>query len=161
MKTIGLRICLAVVLCLAAFASVCAAAPVVGSKMPAFTLNNLGGQPVTVAPAGKILIVNFWATWCPPCRREMPELNAYYLDNRDEVVFYAVNLQEPPNKVNDFMYRNGYSIPTLVDTDGAAGSLFRIQAIPTTIIVDRKGIIQYYRKGAITRAELEDMVNRL
>ena len=144
---------------------VCYAGPsngvTVGKTLPQFTLLGLDGQSVTVGPSDRVMIINFWATWCPPCRGEMPELNDFYLEYQSRINFYAINLQEDPVKVNNFMYKNGYSLPTLVDTDGAIGSLFQIQAIPTTLVVDRDGVIQFVQRGATSRKQLEYLVNRL
>lgn len=90
----------------------------------------------------------------------MPELNDYYLKNKEQVVFYAVNLEEASAKVKDFMDNNHYSIPTLMDTHGAIGDLFQVQYIPTTVVVDRNGVIRFRKSGAMTRIELEDAVNK-
>jgi len=150
--------------CLLAFSLVCDAAPdtgvTVGKTIPQFKLNGLDGHSVTIAPSDKVLIINFWATWCLPCQGEMPELNDYYLQNRDQVVFYAVNLEETSAKVKNFMDNNHYSIPTLVDIDGAIGHLFQVHYIPTTVVVDRNGVIQFRKSGGMTRTELEDAVNK-
>ena len=91
----------------------------------------------------------------------MPELNEFVLQYSDKVTFYAINLSEESKVVNDFMYTNRYSIPVLLDSDGEVGKLFRIQYIPTTIIVDRNGIIKYRKSGPVTKTELEDVVNQL
>ena len=142
---------------------VCYAAPgigvTVGKTLPQFKLAALDGQDVTVGPSDRVTIINFWATWCPPCREEMPELNDFYLQYQDSIYFYAINLQEDPGKVNNFMYNNGYSLPTLVDVDGVVGRLFHIQAIPTTLVVDRNGVIQFLQRGATSRKQLEDVIN--
>ncbi len=145
--------------------SICSADPgtgaAVGNVMPQFTLNALNGQGITVAPSDKITILNFWATWCPPCRGEMPELNDFFGEYGDKVVFYAINLREEAGFVNDFMYKNGYSIPTLLDSNGETGNLFQIKFVPTTIVVDRSGIIRFRKSGAITKTELENVVKSI
>lgn len=133
----------------------------VGRAMPDFTLHALDGQPVLVAPSGKVMILNFWAIRCEPCRDEMPDLNRFFQKYGEQVVFYAVNLQEPAEVVNNFMYRNGYSIPTLLDSTGEIGDLFAVRFIPTTVVVDRNGVIQVHRVGGLTMEELESIVNNL
>ncbi|MDR3561272.1 MAG: TlpA disulfide reductase family protein [Negativicutes bacterium] len=133
----------------------------VGKTLPQFTLSALDGQSVTVGPSDQVTVINFWATWCPPCRGEMPDLNAFYLQYQGKVNFYAIDLQEDSGKVKSFMQNNGYSMPVLLDTDGEIGNLFHIQAIPTTIIVDRNGVIQFVQRGATNRAQLENRVNQL
>ncbi|MBP2642132.1 MAG: resA [Firmicutes bacterium] len=158
-STVGIFLSLVILLC---SISVCSAASTgVGSPMPEFTLNALNGEPVTVAPSDKVTIINFWATWCPPCRQEMPELNNFFLKHGDQVVFYSVNLGETADKVNNFMYRNNYSIPTLLDSSNAVSDLYGVQYIPTTIVVDRNGVIRFRTSGGMTMAELEEIVNRL
>ena len=147
------------------FGSVGCAAPgvgaTVGKTVPQFTLQALDGQSITVGPSDTITILNFWATWCPPCRSEMPELNQFALQYSGKVNFYGINLSEESGVVNNFMYTNGYSIPVLLDSDGAVGSLFRIQYLPTTIVVDRNGVIKFRKSGPVTKSELEDVVSQL
>lgn len=147
------------------FGSACSAAPVagttVGRAVPQFTLLSLDGQSITVGPSNHVTILNFWSTWCPPCRLEMPELNEFVLQHSSEVDFYAINLSEEFKVVNEFMYTNRYSIPVLLDSDGGVGHLFKIQYIPTTIVVDRNGVIKYRKSGPVTKNELEDIVSQL
>lgn len=152
------------VICLLLFGSLCGAAEegvAVGNSMPKFTLNALDGQPVLVAPSGKVTIINFWAIRCQPCRDEMPDLNRFYQKYGDQVVFYVVNLREPAEVVNNFMYKNGYSIPTLLDSTGEIGYLYAVHYIPTTVITDRNGIIRFRKTGGMAVEELEEIVNNL
>jgi cytochrome c biogenesis protein CcmG/thiol:disulfide interchange protein DsbE len=142
----------------------CAAAKegtTVGKTAPQFTLGSLGGQNITVGPSNNITVLNFWATWCPPCRSEMPELNQFASQYSGKVTFYAINLQEEFGVVNDFMYKNSYAIPTLLDSDGAVANLFRVQYLPTTIVIDRNGVIKYRKSGPVTKSELEDVISQL
>lgn len=145
--------------------SICSAAPgtgvTVGKTMPQFTLSALNGSDVTVMATDKVTIINFWATWCPPCRAEMPELNEFVLQHSDTVAFYGINLREESGFINDFMYKNSYSIPVLLDSNGEIGNLFQIKFIPTTIVVDRNGTIVFRKSGPVTKSELETVVNNL
>ena len=154
-----------VVLFLLVFGSICNAAPgvgtTVGKTLPQFTLRSLDGQSITVGSSDNITILNFWATWCPPCRSEMPELNEFVLQYSGTVTFYVINLREESEVVNDFMYTNQYSIPVLLDSDGAVGDLFKVQYIPTTIVVDRNGVVKYRKSGPVTKSELEDVMSQL
>ena len=146
------------------FSSICGAADLgvtVGKSMPQFTLTALDGSVVTVAPSDKVTVVNFWTTWCPPCRSEMPELNEYYLENRDNVAFYTINLRETEQKVANFMQQNQYSLPVLLDLNNEVGGQFRVQYIPTTLVVDKAGIIQFRTSGAMTQAQLKEIVTAL
>lgn len=133
----------------------------VGKVMPQFTLSNLAGDSITVAPAGKVTILNFWASWCPPCRSEMPELNEFYLQNKDKVDFYAINVGEAGSKVSSFMKSNQYSLPVLLDSDGAVSSQFLARYIPMTLVIDRNGVIQFRKVGPVTKSQLEEIVSKL
>jgi len=153
------------VIFLLAFGSLCSAAPdtgiIVGKTMPSFTLNALDGHGVLVAPSDKITIINFWATWCPPCREEMPELNTFFAQYSDKVTFYGINLREKSDFINDFMYKSGYSMPILLDSNGDISNLFQIKFIPTTIVVDPNGVIIFRKSGPVTKTELETIINNL
>ncbi|HWR38095.1 MAG TPA: TlpA disulfide reductase family protein [Patescibacteria group bacterium] len=132
-----------------------------GKALAVFSLASLNGGKVTVAAAGKPLVINFWATWCPPCREEMPELNRFAAAHKEKVDFWAVNIQEPVSKVSDFMQQNQYTIPVLTDLDGEVAKSFRVTAIPTTVVVDRNGVIRHRKAGAVTASELEAVLKDL
>jgi len=133
----------------------------VGKLMPSVTLAGLDGKSITVGKSDKITILNFWATWCPPCREEMPALNQFYQNNQQSVVFYAVNIQEPVDKVNDFLIKNSYSLSVVSDKDGAIAKLFQVNAIPTTIVADKNGVIRYRKAGSVTQSELDGVIKGL
>lgn len=133
----------------------------VGKVLPGFTLTALDGRQVKVASSGQFLVLNFWATWCPPCRQEMPELDKFAQKYNGKVEFYAINIQEPAEKAVEFMDQNKYTMSVLSDTDGEVANVFRINAIPTTLVVDRQGIIKYRKSGPVTLAELEGVLNGL
>jgi cytochrome c biogenesis protein CcmG/thiol:disulfide interchange protein DsbE len=133
----------------------------VGKTSPTFTLDSLDGTKVNVGQPGRITVINFWATWCPPCLEEMPELEEFAQKNQQKINFYAVNLKESNEKVSDYMDKNKYTMSVLLDKDGFAAKQFQITAIPTTIIVDKNGIIKHRQSGAMTRNELEGIINSL
>ncbi|MDF2568516.1 MAG: resA [Sporomusa sp.] len=132
-----------------------------GKTLPGFTLVALDGKSTNIVPSGQIIVLNFWATWCPPCRQEMPELDKFSQLHGGNVMFYAVNIQEPVDKVSEFMTQNKYTMNVLLDKDGEVAKTFRINAIPTTLVVDRQGIIKYRKSGPVTVAELEGVLNGL
>ncbi|QDR80170.1 TlpA family protein disulfide reductase [Sporomusa termitida] len=134
---------------------------IVGKVLPGFTLAAVDGKPVTVTPAGRIIVLNFWATWCPPCREEMPELNAFSEKHGGNVSVYLVNVQESQATVANFLNQNQYNMSCLLDTDGTVAKTFRINAIPTTLVVDKQGLIKYRKSGPVTMAELEGVLNGL
>ena len=129
--------------------------------LPAFSLSSLEGKTIAVKTAGKVMVINFWATWCPPCRAEMPELNRFAQKYSDSVDFYGINLQEPVEKVTSFMNQNGYTMPVLLDEGGEAGRTFMIKAIPTTLIVNKSGIIVFRKSGGVTEEELVGVIKGL
>lgn len=133
----------------------------VGKNSPVFTLTSLEGDKVTVGQAGKITVINFWATWCPPCQEEMPELDLFAKKNQQKINFYAINLQESNGKVSEFMNKSKYTMPVLLDKDGIVAKQFQVAAIPTTIIIDKTGIIKHRQSGAMTMNELDGIINSM
>ncbi|GBG56397.1 thioredoxin-like protein YneN [Sporomusaceae bacterium FL31] len=133
----------------------------VGKKAPEFTLNTLDGQAKTIGKQPTVTVINFWATWCPPCREEMPELNQFYQGYKQAIAFYAINIQESPAKVNDYIHTNQLVFPVLLDRDGGIAKIFQINAIPTTVVIDKHGIIQYRKAGTVTKSELEAVLNKI
>ena len=133
----------------------------IGNVISEFTLVGLDGKKLTVGKDKKVTVINFWATWCPPCRAEFPELVSFSQKNKDTVQFYSVNLQEDEPKISAFFNKGGYSLPVLMDADGQVAKLFRITAIPTTIVVDADGIIRYRKSGGVTANELETIIKKL
>ncbi|MBP2634977.1 MAG: resA [Firmicutes bacterium] len=133
----------------------------VGKRLPEFMLGTLQGKEIKVAAGGQPMILNFWATWCPPCRQEMPELEKFSRKYSGKVTFYAINIQESGDKITEFMTQNQYSMEVLIDKDGAVARSFRVNAIPTTLVIDKLGIIKYRKAGAVTLTELEGVLNGL
>ena len=110
----------------------------------------------------QVVIMNMWATWCPPCRAEMPGLNRFYEAHKDEgMVVLAVNGQEPEETVRPFIEANNFTFPVLLDIDGAVARQYTARSFPTTFIIDRNGRIQHVQVGEITERELEQIVTPL
>lgn len=130
-----------------------------GDKLPALTLPDEGGRAVVLPPTnGRVTVLNFWASWCPPCRGEMPDLAQFAQQHRGQVNFYAINLQESPAKVQAYLAREQLSLPVLFDQNGAAAQALRITAIPTTVLVDKNGVIRFRKTGPVTQEELRAAV---
>lgn len=129
------------------------------AQAPGFSLKDTAGTSHSIQPGdGKIYVINFWATWCPPCRNEMPEMNAFASKHKDKVTFYAVDLQEESRKVQTFLKDNGYTLPVLLDQEGKAASLYKVRVVPTTVILDEKGNILQRHEGMATAQQLEDFL---
>ncbi|MBP2653400.1 MAG: resA [Firmicutes bacterium] len=133
----------------------------VGKTVPQFTLDGIDGKSISVGAKGKTYVLNFWATWCPPCRDEIPELDKFALKHRNDIQFYAINIEEESKEVADFLKSNNYTFPVLIDKDGAVAETFHVTAIPTTLVVDSQGIIRYRTTGGVTGEELEKVIKGL
>ena len=123
----------------------------VGNRAPDFQLETLDGKEVKLSDfRGSRVMVNFWATWCPPCRAEMPDMEKFYQDK--DVVILAVNLTDTENSlenVEEFREDFGLSFPILLDKDLEVANLYAIQPIPTSYMVDSNGIITNMAFGAL------------
>ncbi len=110
-------------------------------KAKDFTLEDLKGSAVSLRDfEGKVIFLNFWATWCPPCRIEMPDMEKLWQKFQDEdFVILAVNLRERKDKVSSFVKENGYTFPVLLDSGGEVANTYGITAIPTTYLLDPRG----------------------
>ena len=129
----------------------------VGEAAPKFAVKALTGEDVSVEAKGKPYIINFWATWCPPCQAEIP---AFYAAHREAVDFYAVNLQEEAPAVQKFLTERQAELPVVLDAKGKASTLYGVRAIPTTVVVNAEGTVIYRKTGGVTKAELEDVINK-
>ena len=132
-------------------------APEIGRLAPDFTLIDLKGNEVNLSDfRGKTVFINFWATWCPACRAEMPEIEAVYQEYKDKgVVVIGVDILEPEDVVRQFVEQGGYSWIFILDATGAVSDDYRVVAIPTSFFIDREGIIQAVNIGAMTKRAME------
>ncbi|MFD2627677.1 redoxin domain-containing protein [Oceanobacillus kapialis] len=123
----------------------------VGNQAPDFELETLTGESVKLSDfRGKRVMINFWATWCPPCRAEMPDMEKFYQDK--DVVILAVNLTDTENSVEDiesFVDEYKLTFPILMDSNLEAATLYAIQPLPTTYMVDSNGLISNMAFGAL------------
>jgi peroxiredoxin len=114
-----------------------------GSMAPDFTLKDLQGNPVTLSQyRGKVVFLNFWATWCPPCRAEMPameRLNEVY--GNQDFVMLAVNVEDDVEAVKAFLKENPHSFSVLLDLEANAQSLYGVYRFPETFLIDKNGKI--------------------
>ena len=152
------------VLLIAALAvSVTLAALVPNQPAPAFTLKSLDGKTLSLADLkGKVVVVNFWATWCPPCREEIPDFVAFYNENRAkglEVVGISVD-EKTAEQVKPFVGRNKMDYPVAMVTEKILRDYGPIQAIPTTFVIDKKGIVRFAQEGMLDKAALTAMFKK-
>ncbi|RLB69857.1 MAG: TlpA family protein disulfide reductase [Deltaproteobacteria bacterium] len=115
------------------------------SKLAAdFTLTNMQGEQVSLSQyRGKVVILNFWATWCPPCREEMPSMERLYQKYKDQgLVILAVSADENGKKaVSQFLQKTPYSFPILLDSDNIAQNAYGVFRFPESFIIDRNGMV--------------------
>jgi cytochrome c biogenesis protein CcmG, thiol:disulfide interchange protein DsbE len=120
--------------------------PQVGFSAPNFTLDSLSGDPITLNDLrGKVVVLNLWASWCPPCRAEMPAMNAVYEKFRDQgLVVLGVNttFQDDETNARAAIGDWGLNFPIVFDRDGATSRTYRLQAMPTTFFIGRDGVIR-------------------
>ena len=129
-----------------------------------FRLQNLNGQSVSLRGLrGKPVVLNFWATWCGPCRGEMPFLQQIYETWSEKgLVVLEIDLRESATLVQKFMTDNKLSLPTLLDTSGKVGQMYGITAIPTTFFIDKDGIIQQVVRGSFpNKASIESQLSKI
>lgn len=128
----------------------------VGNIAPDFELNLLDGGPVRLSDyRGKVVLVNFFASWCPPCRAEMPEMNEY-ARQEEELVILFVNLQESDSAVRNFAQELGITQPVLMDPDAKVEGVYRsIKTQPITYFIDRDGVIRDVKFGAMVPGETQ------
>lgn len=131
---------------------------------PKLSLSDLNGMEYSLADYhGKVVLVNLWATWCPPCKAEMPILKAYYEDHAaDGFVTIAVNDGDPADAVAAFVEKHELTFPVWLDpTYEATERAFKARNLPSTFVIDREGTIRLRWVGEIDRAGLEKYVTPL
>lgn len=126
----------------------------VGNRAPDFTLYNLDGNEVKLSDyRGKTVLLNFWASWCPPCRLEMPHMEKFYAKYADkDAVVLAVNmthLEEGKEHVKSFLEDFGLTFPHALDETGRITDQYQVIAYPTTYVLNAKGVITQRFQGAI------------
>ena len=136
----------------------------VGSPAPNFKLPNLEGKTVFLSDLrGEPVMLNFWATGCPPCRAEMPHLQQVYEEWSDKgLVVLAINLGESTPTVKEFVQHYHLSFPVLLDTRGSVAEKYKIRPIPVTYFIDKEGIIQAKIIGAFpSKAAIETQLSNI
>jgi cytochrome c biogenesis protein CcmG/thiol:disulfide interchange protein DsbE len=139
-------------------------APQVGFAAPDFTLETQDGGTISLADLrGQVVLVNFWATWCPPCRAEMPDIQQVYDRYREQgFTVLAVNQQEGEAQVAPFADQMGLTFPILMDRDGSVSARYRVNGLPSTFFVDRDGIVQNVTLGGpMSEAFIDSQVSSL
>lgn len=127
-----------------------------------FTANDLAGNAISLHQfRGQPVMVNFWATWCPPCRHEMPELQAAYEQYQaDGLVILALNRDEPAAVVNQFFYEEmGLTFTPLLDEKGVVANGYGIFNYPTTVFINEEGMVTAVHRGPLTQTQISNYLN--
>lgn len=138
--------------------------PQVGRPAPPFTLSDLEGRPVSLADNnGKVVLLNFWATWCEPCKKEMPEIQAAYEQYKGQgFVVLAVNFGENPDPTASFVHHGRLTFPVLLDRKASVAERYGVTNLPATFFIDPEGIIrERVFGGTLTVKGIGEIVQKL
>ncbi|OJE00687.1 thiol:disulfide interchange protein [Bacillus cereus] len=139
----------------------------IGKSAPDFELTKLDGTNVKLSDLkGKKVILNFWATWCGPCQQEMPDMEAFYKEHKENVEILAINYTPSEKgggeeKVSNFAKETGITFPILLDKNIDVTTAYKVITIPTSYFIDTKGVIQDKFIGPMTQKEMEKRVAKL
>ena len=160
----NVRTVVAVLLLVAVLLGACAGAESAGSTgvnqgnlAADFTLETIEGTEVSLSDyRGNVVMINFWATWCPPCRAEIPDFEAAYQARQEHgFVVLGINVEEPREAVLPFAQAIGMSYPVLLDRGGQVLKMYRAPGLPISLILDRDGVIRVRHVGFLTKDQLE------
>ncbi|MBU0511477.1 MAG: TlpA family protein disulfide reductase [Chloroflexi bacterium] len=130
---------------------------------PALRLSDSNGNAMALEDyRGQVVLVNHWATWCPPCRAEMPELETYYQAHKnDGFILIGISAGDSAQDVNNFVAQNGLHFPMWIDLTGKAMQAFNIAGLPSSFVIDAAGTVRLAWAGAISLEMLEAYVTPL
>ena len=135
--------------------------PGIGDPAPAFTLLDTDGKPAQLSDfRGKVVLVNFWATWCPPCRKEFPELAKAYDEHNGDFVILGVDLQENTGEVRKFVEEFGAKFPIVIDVDASVSKAYRLVGLPSSFFIDQQGILRDQFFGPLSRKTLDEKIEQ-
>jgi DsbE subfamily thiol:disulfide oxidoreductase len=131
-----------------------------GPRVPDRTMTTLDGEELSLAAlAGEPLVVNLWASWCPPCVAEMPDLERVHLDLADQVRFVGINTQDDRAQAEALAARTGVTYELTLDPDGAVFRDLEAVSMPTTFLVDADGVIVHRHAGLLTEQQLRELLD--
>ncbi|MGD8189148.1 thiol-disulfide oxidoreductase ResA [Brevibacillus ginsengisoli] len=135
----------------------------VGDVAPNFSLQQLDGSQVKLSDLrGKAVVLNFWGSWCDPCKAEMPEIEKQWEKNKDKgIVFTGVNIGESPITVKQFVDQFGVTFPIWLDQQREITRLYNIGPIPTTFFIDKNGVVQAIVTGQMNESIIREKVAKI
>lgn len=138
-----------------------------GSKAPDFSARDLDGNSIKLSElTGKVIVLDFWASWCIPCKKSMPHLADLYNKLKDSAfTIIAINLDEDKEKISSFKKQIGIEIPfpVIFDKDSKLPGLYNVEGMPTTVVIDKTGIIKFKETGFDNdiKDKLDKLINEL
>jgi thiol-disulfide isomerase/thioredoxin len=130
----------------------------IGEAAPNFTLPNLNNKKINLSDyQGTKVFINFWASWCPPCRAEMPDLQTLNENYKDEIVILAVNVGENKSTAANFMMQNELNFSVLLDKDKSTAQNYLVRGVPTSYLLDQNGVIINKVVGAISYQKMLEL----
>lgn len=130
-------------------------------KAPDFSLNSIDGKTIKLSDIkGKKIILNFWATWCPPCRAEIPDFVKFYNENKDKVEIIGIAVSSRKEDVEAMVKKFNISYPVCLSDEKIENLYGGIQAVPTTFLIDEKGYIKFKKIGRMTEKELKEIIKK-
>ncbi len=134
-----------------------------GSVPPDLALNRLDGGSTSLGDyRGQVILLNFWATWCEPCRDEIPDLEAVYRARMDRgFVVLGLAVEEPRETVAPFVDEMGMTYPVLLDVQGSVKKVFRASGLPMSLLIDKEGVIRVRHVGHLTAEQLTEYLQDL
>jgi len=137
-------------------------APEIGALAPGFTLKSTQGTNISLKDhRGQVVLINFWATWCPPCRQEMPGIQAMYQAHEGDLAVLAIDNDEPLPLVLEFQKEFGLTFDILMDPAARVQNEYRIRSYPTSLFVDKNGIIKFIHIGLMTESQLGEYLSQM
>lgn len=137
-------------------------APKVGYTAPDFELQNLAGETIRLSDLrGKPVLINFWATWCGPCRLEMPDIQKIYRIYQGDFLVLAVNADEQERIVAKFAKDIGITFEVLLDPGANVQSVYQLRGYPTSFLLDREGVIRVQHIGLLSEAQLVEYLTEV
>jgi peroxiredoxin len=135
----------------------------VGKEARDFTLKTLDGEEVSLSEyRGQVVLLNFWATWCPPCRAEVPEFEEAYRQRAgDGFVVLGVSVQDPPHLVDSFIEEFQMTYPVVLDEKGVVSKEYRTPGLPMSLVIDQEGIIQERHLGYLSADVLDRYLGKV
>jgi peroxiredoxin len=134
-----------------------------GRRARDFTLEAVDGSQISLSDyEGSVVLVNFWATWCPPCRAEIPSFEAAYRVYKDEgFVVLGINIEESRSVVEPFVAEMDVSFPVLLDEQGKVMNEYRALGLPMSLLVDREGVIAVRHMGYLSDGQMKEYLDEL